>query len=54
MNLTQFHLEPDIMPLDSRGEELETNCKLNNTDSLYEIKAQCDLKLRLSGKAQIV
>ena len=25
MNLTQFHPEPDITPLDSRGEKLETN-----------------------------
>ena len=29
MNLTQFHPESDITPLDSRGEELETNSKMN-------------------------
>ena len=26
---TQFHLEPDITPLDSRGDETETDLKLN-------------------------
>ena len=31
----QFHLEPDITPLDSRGEESKTNPKLNYTDSMY-------------------
>ena len=36
MNLTQFHPEPDITPLDSRGDELETIHKLNYTDSLYK------------------
>ena len=35
MNPTQFHPESDITPLDSRGEELETNYKLSYTDSLY-------------------
>ena len=29
MNLTQFQPESDITPLDSRGEKLETNPKLN-------------------------
>ena len=32
MNPTQFHLKPDITPLDSRREELETNTKLNYID----------------------
>ena len=35
MNLTQFHPESDITPLDSRGEELETNLKLIYRDSIY-------------------
>ena len=46
MNLTQFHPESDITPLDSRGEELETNSKLNYRDSIYIYigdKGQCDL-----------
>ena len=34
MNLTQFHPESDITPLDSRGEKLETNSKMNYTDSI--------------------
>ena len=35
MNLTQFHPESDITPLDSGGEELETNPKFNYIDSIY-------------------
>ena len=35
MNQTLFHPESDITPLDSRGEELETNPKLKYTDSIY-------------------
>ena len=35
MNPTQFHTESDIMPLDSRGEELETTLKLNYVHSIY-------------------
>ena len=35
MHPTQFHPESDITPLDSRGEELETNPKLNYIDSIY-------------------
>ena len=34
MSLTQFHPESDITPLDSRGEELGINLKLNYIDSI--------------------
>ena len=35
MNLTQFHPESDITPLDSRGEKLESNLKVDYRDSIY-------------------
>ena len=37
MNPTQFHPEPYIMPLDSRGEELEPTLKLTNIDNLINL-----------------
>ena len=47
---TQFLLEPDITPLDSRGEELETN--FNRIDRYIYIRKRPDVisKLRLSER----